>query len=57
MLVNQIKDNEDGSVMVNLEMTKEEHDEMMGMVFRIALMEGLKLVEEKKLKEFQDENK
>ncbi len=57
MLVNQIRDNEDGSVMVNLEMTKEEHDEMMGMVFRIALMEGLKMVEEKKLKEFQDENK
>lgn len=57
MLVTHFKDNEDGSVIVNLEMTKEEHDELVGMVFRIALMEGLKMVEEKKLKEFEDENK
>lgn len=56
MNVNEIQEHEDGSATVIVDMTKEEMSVLIESAFRIGLVEGLKLVEEKRLKELDEQS-
>lgn len=54
MKVTDLIEHEDGSATVTFDMTKEETAAILESALRIALIEGLKMVDEKKLNELKE---
>ena len=55
MMVVNLIEHDDGSATVQMDMSAEEVRLLIESAFRIALVKGLKMVEEQEMKEWQDE--